>query len=378
MSGAAQVATVSASPAASAEAKGAASKELVGIQLLRGWAAATVAFSHLIGQIGHSAGVSLSEGLFPGAMGVDIFFAISGFIMIYTTHAHFGAAGEWRRFLTKRIVRIVPLYWFFTLLTVAALIVAPDIFNTTTLEWKNIISSLFFFPYARESGAVRPVLSLGWTLNYEMFFYLIFTIGLLFRRSLGLMLILGTLLFLVVLGRVEPFRGQDAVRFWTRDILAEFLFGILVGLAYLRAGSRSVPLASWLLLFGAVIGLSMWTTWLDQVVSDGVLRRAMVWGIPATLMLMLATLLVPARGPRPLRRIGAMIGDSSYALYLSHRFIFGAGILLWSRIVGFDTLPVAFPIIILFIGSLVGGYVVHRLIERPVLGWLKIRLARWL
>ena len=104
-----------------------------------------------------------------GAAGVDIFFIISGFIMVYI---QINKKKKPLDFLKDRIERIVPLYWFLTLFIAALLIVFPQAFRELSLSANHLINSLFFINYF--NGDDHPLLYVGWTLEYEMLFYIVY------------------------------------------------------------------------------------------------------------------------------------------------------------------------------------------------------------
>ena len=87
------------------------------LQVLRGVAAWMVVFHHYM-EILHDFKFSGFLGQFfvsQGAFGVDLFFVLSGFVMCYTMAKHnYGAYA----FIANRVVRIVPVYWFYTLLLI--------------------------------------------------------------------------------------------------------------------------------------------------------------------------------------------------------------------------------------------------------------------
>ena len=107
-----------------------------------------------------------------GIWGVDIFFVISGFIMMYVTE------NNEKFFLLKRIFRIVPLYWILTLGVFALAIFVPDVLNNTTANIVHLIKSLFFIPFDKNGTGHFPILFLGWTLNFEVIFYFLFSLSL--------------------------------------------------------------------------------------------------------------------------------------------------------------------------------------------------------
>lgn len=152
------------------------------LQFLRALAATLVCIEHILYEIFVSFRNNpdampswVTPGL-PFVSGVDIFFVLSGFLMVYTTQTMVGGSkkSSWAVFLKKRIIRIVPLYWFYTSLMIAVLLIAPQLFGKAQADFWHFVQSYLFIPHERPAGGIRPVLSLGWTLNYEMFFYMVF------------------------------------------------------------------------------------------------------------------------------------------------------------------------------------------------------------
>src|SRR5579872_364486 len=153
-------------------------KRLVGIQYLRALAALMVAYSHLAHQIpAYLSALSLHRWVTTDRLynGVSIFFVISGFIMYVT-----GAESSPVQFAKRRLVRIVPLYWLLTGLLFLCALFTPEFARMTVATPQTLAKSLLFIPYfnAGQGGRLYPLLIPGWTLNCEMFFYLIFTLTL--------------------------------------------------------------------------------------------------------------------------------------------------------------------------------------------------------
>src|SRR6266478_6157802 len=169
------------------------------IQYLRGIAAMMVVWHHALGQI------ALSHQLTDlppfGGYGVDLFFVISGFIMLVTTWDKPITPVE---FIKHRIRRVVPLYWLATSLMVVGAIAAPFMFKTLKWDAAALTKSLLFVPYENLSfpGTISPLLVPGWSLNYEMFFYAIFALLLLVGRGWRVPLMIGALSVLVAAGRI--------------------------------------------------------------------------------------------------------------------------------------------------------------------------------
>ncbi len=163
-----------------------------------------------------------------GTVGVDLFFVISGFIMWTTTET--SRRGP-VRFWLARIVRIVPLYWIFTTLYVAAALITPESFYVVHLEAAHIVKSYLFVPATHPNlGLIAPVYTLGWTLNYEMFFYLLFGFCLFVPSPrLRFALLASAFLLLVAGGLLAQPQGAIA-RTYTDPIMLEFLAGVMLAI----------------------------------------------------------------------------------------------------------------------------------------------------
>ncbi|KQP21899.1 hypothetical protein ASF27_15140 [Methylobacterium sp. Leaf102] len=357
-------------------------KQIVSVQVLRGLAALMVVFGHAqhhaFVQSGKLGGSFERVHLLPWGAGVDIFFVISGFIMVYASEKLFGRQGAASEFLGRRVARIVPLYWIFTALYVA--VVSIGLAGTTkeAAGPATILASFGFWPaFAPGQSVPLPVLELGWTLNYEMFFYLLFAVFIGLRRERAVMAAAATLGALVVVGLVmQP--SAAAPFFWTRPIILEFGFGM--GLALLlRNGVLLSGLARSVLLAGGFAILFVdpidsahqamgWTTPND-------IARVIGWGLPAALIVAAAVLGRQA-GPSPLARLGLLLGDASYVLYLSHPFVI-VGTRKAAQAAGLEQPSTLWPIVaVTLVASCVVAVMIHRWIERPVTGFVQGLLVR--
>ena len=138
------------------------------VQALRAVAALMVVWVHLQEMFPDSAFVSR---LPSGYAGVDLFFVISGFIMVASTTSATTTAGT---FIVKRYVRIAPLYYAFTALVVGIALLSPSLLKSSSSDPTDLVRSLAFIPFEKSPDRVYPTYYLGWSLNYEVFFYLVF------------------------------------------------------------------------------------------------------------------------------------------------------------------------------------------------------------
>lgn len=300
--------------------------QILGIQILRALAALLVVFSHSQGDALEQAikgGFSFTRfhGL-PFDTGVDLFFVISGFIMVYSSGRLFATPGASRLFMTRRIVRIVPLYWLITALTVLGCAYAAWLGHRPFPGIAEIVTSFVFIPFARpEDGQVAPLMPLGWTLNYEMFFYVVFALFIGFRRKLATAAVTLSLILFVALGAIlRP--HQVALAYWSDPIVLEFVVGALLALAYTHGLRLPRVLAPLLILIGLTF-LARDFAALNEVGPFGMdpkgFIRLIACGLPMALIFFAVVF------PDPLisseARVFAflvLLGDASYALYLFH------------------------------------------------------------
>lgn len=317
--------------------------EVVSIQQLRGLAAMLVVFQH---------SNAATDWLFApfshlkfGISGVDIFFVISGFIMYVAARRE--RAGE---FLVKRVIRVVPLYW----VAIATLVLMRfSHFGEPDLTVTTIVKSLLFVPYRYDptSWHVYPVLVPGWSLNIEMFFYLLFAVGLLLRRPAWFSTI--AIVVAVTIGLIT--HPADAVPFtYTRSIMLEFVVGLGVAWAY-----ENGRLARWMgaaLPVGALLILAS-----DWLPFDDALTR-LLGGIGVVV----GALALEAHGTRLKARLATMIGDASYSIYLFHIMV----LMLVGRVM--PHLPLhGWPqyltfMVVVFVSVTAAGYLIFRYVEKPL------------
>jgi peptidoglycan/LPS O-acetylase OafA/YrhL len=329
------------------------------VQVLRLIAALMVLLAHLIHEtvdhrVAGMQGISDPSGVEWGT-GVDVFFIVSGFVMYYLGCHQFGVHGYAGEFLRRRVVRVVPLYWLFTALMLLALWQVPQNIRHTDASPLTVAASLLFYPVARADGLVRPILGLGWTLEYEMFFYVCFAAALLLRKPFGPAALV--LLFLsIVVSRYVFAINADAFRFWSSPVILEFLLGVLISHLYIR-GVRVGAVAA-----GVLIAGSFW--WMTHA-SEMMRFNRLIWaGMPAAVLVGGLTL-----GPMWKLRWLEVGGDSSYSLYLSHPFTLNALALWWGK----AHLPpnAAAYVVVGMVVCVATGLAIYRFVEVPLLNLLR-------
>ncbi|MGE7371171.1 acyltransferase family protein [Neorhizobium sp. NPDC001467] len=339
---------------------------VVNVQILRFFAAFLVVFAHAHAEVlnvaARSSGTFGGIGLLDWGLGVDIFFVISGFIMYYMMHDRFGRPGAPVDFLRRRLVRIVPLYWIFTTLMLVSILAAGSLINNNGLDIRHIVASYAFIPFPRADGELFPLLSLGWTLNYEMLFYAVFALALCLRRPVGIVVML-VLFAVLCLGAMLVPDQVWPLKFWGNGIIGEFLLGI--GLAALYLKGFRLPLGVVVVMIAAGLALAIW---LYQISAYEHVTRLITGGLPAILVTAAVVLGPSARNGR-VTRVFALGGDASYALYLSHPFAL--------KVFGVIGVMLGLPLPGIFIGGIIASVIastaVHLLLEKPMGAWLSRR-----
>ncbi|WP_349437366.1 acyltransferase [Pararhizobium sp. A13] len=315
-------------------------KTIYGIQYLRAFAALAVVVFHAAEKTGHHFAI--------GAAGVDIFFVISGFIMwVISDRRALTPAG----FLYERVRRIGPIYWMATMVMVAGGILG--LFPNLMLTAQHIVASLFFIPVrSPSSGEIWPVLVQGWTLNFEMFFYLIFALSLFLERRWRLVAVAAVFTALVLSGLVMNLQNSIFLTY-TRPIMLEFIAGMFIGQAWLKGKvlGPQFGLLLVILAIGGFLALQVFKLPFNEF-NCGPLAVALVAG----------TLSLEAAGRIGQWRVFAFLGDASYSIYLWHTF----AISVIAKLCGSIGLHPGITFAVAVVGGAVLGTCAYILLERPL------------
>jgi len=358
-------------PQSMADSKSSAPSQLIGVQYLRAIAALMVAYFHSLEQIPQYA--PLLNRYFLGnahlSNGVDLFFVISGFIMVLTS-----SRASPLDFAVRRIIRIVPLYWSLTAVLLFLLLWKPNLMRATVAGTEYAVKSFLFIPYANpgQNGQMFPLLVPGWSLNLEMFFYAVFALVLFLPRNRRV-LAAGAFFFVVVWG-TPLFRGATFGReigFFGDFRLFEFIFGMILAQWY----SQGLPrLPVWVLWIIAALGFIVlfWGLPFLPLTAGSWLQVMLENGLPAAVVVFAILSLEGSLMRRPLPFL-AYLGDASYSMYLSHIFSLGAARFLWIQ-AGMDRVSLPYAIGFAVVGmafTLLGTIAVYRCLELPWLHMLQ-------
>jgi exopolysaccharide production protein ExoZ len=308
--------------------------KLSAIQILRAIAALLVVLAHAIARQAEWAPTDQSTKEIAnhmGALGVWIFFIISGFIMSYTNYDNFGVSGAPGRFMASRIIRIVPIYWLAT-----AVEVALRLRHGADVDVHRLVCSLFFIPVAVELGAttvMRPTLGVGWTLNYEMVFYACFGLALLLSRKKGLAVLLLAMICIVLAGTFfkpisDTREPTSLIAFYSAPIILLFSIGVLIGAGarlFARRDGRSAVLLSVLAAI-LVVDIALFATFVRSYPA-AIEWLVAFWIITAVCVALCAMVRIDDEGWLIQKLV--RLGDASYSLYLFHFFTIIAVEKLW-------------------------------------------------
>ncbi|GEO40243.1 acyltransferase [Skermanella aerolata] len=337
---------------------------IISIQILRAFAALLVVFHHARYQIPEFEVFFHGEIWQFGQAGVDIFFVISGFIMWVTTHKRRTTP---LRFMTNRIVRIVPLYWLLTLTVAGACLLAPHLFRGVMLTPEHVVKSLFFIPsfYPGLPTRIWPLLLPGWTLNYEMVFYLVFAVALLLPRRLMIPLIASLFVTAVAAGFIFDFDSAAGL-FYTESLILEFVAGMMLGHFWLHGRLKMPTLPALAVIPVAVAALVVLAPF------EAPETRMLVWGVPA-ILIVTASLSLDLRGRFASNRFLKLMGDASYSIYLTHILTLGVVRTVWSRLglVERELDSACVYLVASIAVSVVVGITVYYLVELPLLRFFK-------
>jgi len=326
---------------------------LPAIQALRGLAALLVVLFHarqMLRMHGESSGIL--EAFAGGDVGVDIFFIVSGFIMMHIQprYAGNGVAGA-GRFLFKRAERVIPPYWIYTLLVLAMFILAPGLSQG---GFPDVLKSFLLIPDDQPF-----LLMVGWTLSYEVLFYLTFALGLALvtSRSRLMMLILAIAAGLSLAGVLLRPVGPE-LKVLTSPLLLEFAFGAALAWATAVFRYRSNAFGLGLMALGVALYVAgqMW-----RVGEAGDLR-ILTYGVPSAVFVTGAVMTRFAVN-RPYRAL-ILLGSASYSLYLSHWLVMNAIGVVWSKLDLSSDIALASLIVV---ACVVWAILTYRFVEQTVI-----------
>jgi peptidoglycan/LPS O-acetylase OafA/YrhL len=345
------------------------SMKLEWLQCVRAFSAFYVAAYHASGRVGNVAGNEGTwlERVFQfGNSGVDLFFVISGFIIAYVHSADIGRKDRLVPYAYRRVTRIYPLYWVLFIGVVPLYFVFPTSGDAYARDWSTLLNSFFLLP---TPGGQR--VGVAWTLVYEMLFYTGFALAILNRRA-GVIIAAICLIGVVFRGVTGMTTGYYYVDVFFGVRFLGFFAGMAVAWAFRRLPELKASLWQMLLALAIFIAVPVVVRADDD--SMPFYGRVLVYVAAATTIL--ASILVERSGkiaPKALVKLG----DATYSVYLFHWLIGW----IYAKILQHWHIDAMLPPVVYFLSMLVlmltGGYLVHLLIEKPLLALSRDAWRNW-
>jgi len=290
--------------------------------------------------------------------------------MFHVHHDDFGKGRSWA-FLKKRIVRIAPIYWILTTAALLVVLFVPGMFTKErSFDPLWVAGSYLFFPVAYAPSQDTPLLQVGWTLNYEAYFYAVLALALCLNRAKAVVAITALFAGSVVVGRLAGFSHPWA-QLLTSGLLLEFLLGGFIALLQRAQGNKLRHLH----LAGLLIGIGLLMASFSSGRHNDDMDRLVVWGLPAVLIVNGVCRLNGA-ATSPFGRAAVTLGDASYSIYLIQAFSLPVMAFALNRSGLFQSLPADICVVALVAWTAVAGWLTWRFIERPITRRLRRELDR--
>jgi exopolysaccharide production protein ExoZ len=338
--------------------------KFVSVQAARGIAALLVAIYHgqHVAQVADGGVLPLGGFFAFGHAGVEFFFVLSGFIIFYIHRSDLDKPTKLAEYMRKRIYRIYPLFLFVMVFVTAKFILKGE------FDWLYFLKTVFLIPQPP-----YPMLIQSWTLVHEALFYLLFGVAILNLRvgCIALALWLAAFIF-VTWARPDFDTGVVADSVATLVSPYNFLFLIGIAVAWL-AEKKPLSFPRAFALAGAIGFIATGLAENNRVFEQSTFASVWLFGVTSGLML-LGLVSAEAAGSLRVGRVGELLGDLSYPLYLIHGAVISVtmSVLARSGATGLGWLFLWISVL----AACVAALLVNRLVERPVAAFLRSR-TRW-
>jgi exopolysaccharide production protein ExoZ len=345
------------------------SKRIVSIQVCRGLAAMLVVMAHLRGEEIKYCSTNFLRVFQFGGMGVDLFFVISGIVISSVTVGRFDSAANAGTFIYHRFARIFPVYWIYTTVVLVAYLFNPAWINAGSGHRANILASYLLVPTHRDMLVLQ-----GWSLSYELYFYVVFFLLLFVSERVARSFLIGWAAVIILLNVTGAISFQPVLWVLTSPAVLEFLAGCLIFRIY--RSSRLHPAvgvclvaAAFLWIAAVVLYNAHAHLWDVDVIEGRGWIRIPLYGTFAALLL-LGAMELERSGIVRYFRVFEAIGDWSYSIYLCHIIVIGVVSRVLVAFVPGVGHSIGFIVLIGLPLVLICGYFSYTWIERPLIGLL--------
>lgn len=321
------------------------------IEACRGLAATAVVIYHVVRHFDKNGGLPRLDSVVQfGHAGVDLFFVISGFIILFVHFDDIGEPFRIRRYVERRLTRILPAYWVAVALTAGMALAGGHTTSLHDLAW-----AILPVPISSE-----PIVDVAWTLQYEFVFYVLFAV-LILRRAVGVGLMLGWLAVIIagaVSTTVLPIPGAFYGLF-----ALEFFAGMAVAYRLRRGtlpGYKTVLMAGIVFFAGCAAAEDL--GWMN---GYGSFAR-IVYGLASALVI-LGAAEASRRGVARVPSVLQILGSASYSIYLFQFVFIGLAWKSWLAAGLEARVPPVIGCAVFCLATLAGGVVMSRLVEHPLM-----------
>ena len=299
-----------------------------------------------------------------GQLGVFLFFMASGYLVASLHWSDFGE-GKALAFIKVRLLKILPVYYLLTLVTIVLWIIYPTGFPSIRAEPLDNLLSLIFIPsvYLKELNSLTPVISAAWILCYQMLFYLIFSIGLLLARRSGLTFIFLSIMVLVAAS--ETLQSDNLwIQFYTNPILLYFLSGVL---CFALQPGLSTP---WYHSGYSLLAVSFLTT-----VATFFMHGIAQWVILTVSFFILTFFTFRSAAGSSASKILSVVGAASYSIFVCHYLLMAVLEKILHALLPAENgqLTLYLARLVLVVASVSIGYLIYWLIERRAAMILRVK-----
>ena len=329
--------------------------QLTTLQAVRGAGALMVVLFHATGMV-RTMPSAFRYAFAWGYCGVDFFFVLSGFILLYVHWGQIGHPETLATYFGKRLSRIFPAYWTVLALVVPTCLLVSGMASPEKKHTSYIAASFFLLPQW------DPFLGVAWSLSCEIVFYLVFALLILNRKSFAVTVAL----WLVLIGTNLVHRLHAPFDFLCQARMIEFLAGMCIAWATRRGFRIPVRWSIALVAAGASICLIAGCIQIAHGLGGNLYP---LWFGLAAVLIISSLISLELRGAMSAGRAWLLLGDASYSIYLVHYPVL---------LVMFKLSPRRIPLhgdwLLAIIAAVLGGIVFHLLIEKR-LCYLARRIA---
>lgn len=281
--------------------------------------------------------------------GVDFFFIVTGFMIYFLYHRKAGIPGKTSEFLLKRVIRIYPLYWIFTLLAIAVSVIFPSIDGA--YSWDQIIRSMLLIQ-------THPILASTWSLSHVMFFYLLFSTYMFKPKIVKPIILISIVVSLLIGLKIIPL-----ISFFINFSNLEIIFGCLVAHLTLNYTFRN---SSFLILIGLLGFLAVWINNIYNLIEMPVPIFYCVFA-----MIFMLGISEKDKKDRKVPKVFSFLGDASYSIYIAHGPFLQFYILILKKLDLIGSLGNFFSMLIVILLTVISSCLIYVVIEKPLSKYLR-------